>query len=144
MLTDGATGDNVFGRQDARALGVTVRTTYTFTPRLTLQLYAQLFGESVAYRDFGSAPATDREVLIADLRPIAAPAGEPGTSSAIVNASAVVRWEYRLGSTLYAVYSRVQGADRVYASLSDAPIPWRGGLAAASSQVFLVKASYWW
>src|SRR5262249_37277625 len=46
VLTD-ATGEHVFARQDALAAGLTLRTTYTFTPRATLQVYAQLFGERV-------------------------------------------------------------------------------------------------
>jgi hypothetical protein len=56
----------------------------------------------------------------------------------------VFRWEYRLGSTLYAVYTRSQGVDRAYAALRDAPIPLASGLRAASDQVFLIKLSYWW
>lgn len=144
VLTDSLTGDNIFGRQHARAVGVTLRTTYTFTPRVTLQIYAQLFGESVTYRDYGRTPASEREVLIADLVPTTlAPDQQPNSSSTILNASAVFRWEYRLGSTLYAVYSRSQGVDYAYAALQDAPIPWRDGLRVASNQVFLVKASYW-
>lgn len=143
-LTDATTGDNIFGRQDARAIGITVRTTYAFTPRATLQLYAQLFGESVTYRDYGRTSASQREVLIADLVPTTLAAdAQPNSSGTVMNASAVFRWEYRLGSTLYAVYSRSQGVDYAYAALQDATIPWRDGLRAPSSQVFLIKASYW-
>jgi very-short-patch-repair endonuclease len=144
VLTDPATGDHVFGRQAASALGLTVRTTYTFTPRATLQLYGQLFGESVAYRDFGRVPASDREVELGDIVPTGAPIADTGGSHAILNASAVFRWEWRLGSTLFAVYSRSQGADRVFGALDRAQIPWNSGLGAASAQVFLVKLSYWW
>jgi hypothetical protein len=61
-----------------------------------------------------------------------------------VNASAVFRWEWRLGSTLYAVYSRSQGADRTFGALDGAAIPWTGGVRAASTQVVLLKLSYWW
>ncbi len=143
VLTD-PNGDHVFGRQFAFAAGVTLRTTYTFTPRATLQAYGQLFGESVAYRDFATAPAAARAVLIDKLAPTAAPGDTTSTSRAILNASVVFRWEWRLGSTLYAVYSRTQGAARAYGSLDGAPIPWSSGVAAASTQVFLVKLSYWW
>jgi hypothetical protein len=144
VLTDPATGDHVFGRQRALAVGATLRTTYTFTPRATLQLYGQLFGESVAYRDFGSVAAADREVELGDIVPASAPTMDTSTSSTILNVSAVFRWEWRLGSTLYAVYSRSQGADRVFGSQGDVSIPWTRGLGAASTQVFLLKLSYWW
>jgi len=144
VLTDPATGDHVFGRQSALAVGATLRTTYTFTPRATLQLYGQLFGESVAYRDFGSVAAADREVELGDIVPTSAPTMDTSSSSTILNASVVFRWEWRLGSTLYAVYSRSQGADRVFGSQGDVSIPWTRGLGAASTQVFLLKLSYWW
>lgn len=144
VLTDLVSGDHVFGRQNALAVGATLRTTYTFTPRATLQLYGQLFGESVAYRDFGSVAATDREVELRDIVSTSAPATDTSSSRAILNASAVFRWEWRLGSTLYAVYSRSQGADRAFGSLDGVSIPWTSGLGAASTQVFLLKLTYWW
>jgi hypothetical protein len=144
VLTDLSSGNHVFARQDALAVGVTLRTTYTFTPRATLQLYAQLFGESVAYSDFGRVAAADREVELGDIAPTAAPASDTSSSRTSLNASAVFRWEWRLGSTLYAVYPRSQGANRVFGALDSAPIPWTTGLGAASTQVFLLKLSYWW
>lgn len=143
VLTE-PTGDHVFGRQNALAAGVTLRTTYTFTPRATLQLYGQLFGDSVAYRAFGAAPATEREVYIDYLTSVAPPPDLTSTSHAILNGSIVFRWEWRLGSMLYAVYSRSQGIDRAYPSNEGAPIPYARGLAAPSTQVALLKLSYWW
>ena len=81
--------------------------------------------------------------MIDKLVPSAAPRDNTSTSRAILNATVVFRWEWRLGSTLYAVYSRAQGADRAYGALDGAPVPWSSGLGAASTQVFLVKLSYW-
>jgi hypothetical protein len=134
-----ADGSRTFGRQDAVAAGVTLRTTYTFTPRMTLQAYGQLFGERVAYSDFSSAPASAREIRLESLTPTASPTTDPDAASAIVNASVVLRWEWRLGSLLYVVYSRSQGAD-----LMRAVIPWTDGVRAPSSQALMIKASYWW
>jgi len=144
VLTDPDTGDHVFGQQRAFAAGTTLRATYTFTPRVTLQLYGQLFGERVTYTDFARVAASDREVELRDLVSTSAPATDTSTSRAILNASFVFRWELRLGSTLYAVYSRAQGADRTFGSLDGVSIPWTRGLGAASTQVFLLKLSYWW
>jgi hypothetical protein len=134
----------LFGRQDAYAAGLTLRTTYTLTPRVTLQLYAQLFGESIAYRDFTTTRSATREVALRDLAPAPPPAVDPSTSNATLNASAVFRWEWHLGSTLYLVYTRAQAASRTFAANLDAPVPWSDGLGAASSQVVLAKLSYWW
>ncbi|HTJ41158.1 MAG TPA: DUF5916 domain-containing protein [Kofleriaceae bacterium] len=133
-------GTRAFGKQDALGAGLTLRTTYTFTPRATLQVYGQIFGESVAYHDFSTAPAGASEIRLDDL--VAAPTspvGDADGASAIVNASVVFRWEWRLGSLLYVVYSRAQGSDRM-----GAVVPWSDGLRAPSGQVFLIKASYWW
>jgi hypothetical protein len=139
-----ADGTRSFGRQDALGAGVTLRTTYTFTPRATLQLYGQIFGESVAYSDFSTAPAGAQEIRLFQLTPSGAPPGDVDTSSTIVNASAVFRWEWRLGSLLYVVYSRSQGADRAFAGMVGAPIPWADGARAPAVQALLVKVSYWW
>ena len=141
-----ADGTRSFGRQDATGLGLTARATYTFTPRATLQLYGQLFGQRVAYRDFATAPAGLRAIRLADLVPAAPPPDPPGGASVVANASIVFRWEWQLGSLLYVVYSRAQGAgaDPMAAAGRAVSIPWRPGLRAAATQVVLVKASYWW
>ena len=47
----------LFGRQRAQSLSLTLRSTYTFTPRLTLQAYAQAILESEHFSDYSVAPA---------------------------------------------------------------------------------------
>jgi hypothetical protein len=132
---------NIFAQQDAFAAGLTLRATYTFSPTMTLQLYGQLFGESVGYHDFGSVPKTDLEVALGDIVRTSEPMATTSTSVA-VNASAVFRWEWRLGSTMYLVYSRAHTEKPP--SIDGAPIPWRAGLAAPADQAAVLKISYWW
>jgi Domain of unknown function (DUF5916) len=140
-----ADGIRSFGRQDATGAGLSVRATYTFTPRATVQLYGQLFGQRVAYRDVTTAAADLREVRLADLVPATSSPPPAGCAGVVANGGVVLRWEWRLGSLLYVVYSRAQGVDRVRGPTgADPTIPWRGGLGAAAAQVVLVKASYWW
>ena len=110
-----ASGAPVFGRLRAASVGSTLRATYTFTPRLTLQTYLQLF---LARKEFGAywalAPGASgddsRTVHLRDLVAGAPPAEDPSFSEGIVNANVVLRWEYRLGSTLFLVYTRAQRA----------------------------------
>ena len=101
----------LFAAQDAEDLSLTVRQTFVFAPRLTLQIYAQLFSAGSHYHDYADAfAAAGQRIDLATLRPIARPAGEdnPDFHDAAFNANVVLRWEYRLGSTLFLVYSRNQ------------------------------------
>lgn len=133
---------NIFAQQDAFAAGLTLRATYTFSPTMTLQLYGQLFGESVGYHDFGSVPTIDHEVELLDIVRTSEPIMATTSTSVAVNASAVFRWEWRLGSTLYLVYSRAHTEKPP--PIDGAPIPWRAGLAAPADQAAVLKISYWW
>ena len=101
------------GKLDAKALGITVRTTYTFAPRLTLQAYAQLFLASGHYTDltqFTTTPATPHPAIrVSDLTAYTgALAYNPDFEQGVLNVNVVLRWEYVLGSTLFLVYTRSQ------------------------------------
>jgi len=102
----------VFGRQDAQDLSFTLRQTFVFTPRLTLQIYAQLFSAGAHYPQFFAAAATTGDRIHTDqLAPLPGlPAGvdNPDFHDAALNLNVVLRWEYRLGSTLFVVYTRNQ------------------------------------
>ncbi len=142
----GVAADYRFGTQDASSVGMTVRAAYTFTPELTLQFYTQLFLASVHYASFFVYPkATFREqVPFAALMPAGAPATNPDTEQATLNVNLVLRWEYRLGSTLFLVYTRAQTPALTVgpgnaADFELAPI-WRGR---ASDDVVMIKLAYW-
>lgn len=104
----------LFGEQRAQALGATLRASYTFTNRLTLQLYSQLLAASEHYSNFQTydGPAR-RTIRIADLTPTNAPMTNPDIEQTTLNVSAVLRWEFRPGSTLFLVYTRAQAPDLV-------------------------------
>jgi hypothetical protein len=142
----GVNADYRFGTQDASSVGVTIRAAYTFTPELTLQFYTQLFLASVHYPSFFVYPkATFREqVPFAALMPAGAPATNPDSEQATLNVNLVLRWEYRLGSTLFLVYTRSQTPALTVSPGNSAgyelsPI-WRGR---ASDDVVLIKLAYW-
>jgi Domain of unknown function (DUF5916)/Carbohydrate family 9 binding domain-like len=101
----------LFGRQDPKIFSLTLRQTFVFAPRLTLQIYAQLFSAGSHYTEFAEASARAGERIDIDtLRPTPLPPGEdnPDFHDAAFNLNVVLRWEYRLGSTLYLVYTRNQ------------------------------------
>ncbi len=130
----------LFGDQEALSLGATLRAAFAFTPELTLQTYGQLFTARVAYDRFSQGMAGDRVIHLDELEPTAGPAEDPGFRAAALNASCVLRWEYRLGSTLFLVYSRAQSADRAGSGALDTA----GALRAPATDVLLLKLSYWW
>lgn len=136
------------------ALSVTLRQLLVLSPRLTLQGYAQLYSSYGRYHRFRLATAHDGRIGFGDLgEPLDAPesfAGwdNPDFRSASLNVNVVLRWEYRLGSTLYLVYLRSQ-AERGYPDAPHNPSPPYTirpvGLGAGPTvDTFLVKWSYWW
>jgi len=142
----GDVADYRFGVQTAVSAGATVRAAYTFTPELTLQFYTQLFAASVHYGPFFVYPKREfrERVDIDALIPAGAPATNPDSEQATLNVNLVLRWEYRLGSTLYLVYTRAQTPaltvpNGAAGQLDVTPI-WRGR---ASDDVIMLKLAYW-
>ena len=136
-----------FGRLTASNLGLTARATVGLTTRLTLQLYGQLFlateryTEPSQFRVVGGAFRS--EIRLADLQPIAPWSGIPNVQQANLNVNAVLRWEFRLGSTVYLVYTRTQTP-----SLTPGDMPRLDPSVLSgnrgSTDVIMLKASYWW
>ena len=100
-------GDQLIAGLESPNLSVTLRQQLLLTPRLTLQAYAQLFTAAGRYGPYyRAAPRADGRIHTEDFVPESAPTSLPDFREAALNLSAVLRWEYRLGSTLYLVYSR--------------------------------------
>jgi hypothetical protein len=140
-----APGTYYFADLHAPALSVTLRGQVVITPRLSFQAYAQLFS---TYYDYGApyaatvAAGVDR-IRPGDLSPAALPAGEPAPDSKDVafNLNLILRWEYRLGSTIYVVYTRSQGEPDGATGSTLAP---RGISTGPATDTVLVKWTYWW
>jgi hypothetical protein len=150
VSSDGASPPRyTFGVQEARSAGATVRGAYTFTPELSLQVYAQVFLARVHYPRFytyAAPPGAFRErVHLADLAPAAAPATNPDAEQATLNVNVVLRWEYRLGSTLFLVYTRAQSPSFVFSPGAAASLDLRPVLQGrAAVDVIMAKLTYWW
>jgi hypothetical protein len=143
-----------FGRLTANSVSATFRASYTFTPQLTLQAYAQAFLAVGHYGDLRTLPiatTTGTKVTLADLTPAPGmtlvPPNSPDFQDAALNINVVFRWEYRLGSTIYFVYSHSQ--------IPTVPVPMMGFPNptaldphafghGGTSDVFLLKFSSWW
>jgi hypothetical protein len=153
----------LIGTIDQRVLGLGLRADYAFSAGLTFQLYTRPFLASGRYTDFREI-ADPRAAAFADRfhtfpsarvsrgggRVVIDRDGNGGSDLTVADPdfntrsfqlNAVLRWEYRPGSTIYAVWTQDRssvgrtafdfGADA--AALWDAP----------ARNVFVVKASWW-
>lgn len=94
----------VFGRRDTRSLDFSLRSSITFTPNLSLQLYGQLFVARGRYDGFS---------LLQDRDTLAGLDGFPKRYDFALNSfqsNVVLRWEYKPGSTLFVVWSQARSS----------------------------------
>jgi hypothetical protein len=97
-----------FARQEARAVGITTRGTWTLTRDFTLQAYVQALLATIRFHDAFVADPALRTIGLDDLQAARFdPAMYDGREGAL-NATVVARWEYRPGSTAFLVYSHAQ------------------------------------
>lgn len=133
-------GDQLaFGDLDPRTLSIITHHNLVFSRTLTLQLYAQLFLATGHYKQFyqasASLPAVHRTDLVATPAVLA-----PDLHEADLNLNAVLRWEYRTGSTLFVGYTRAQSE---LPTMSSSLLP--GALERGpTTDTFAVKFSYLW
>jgi hypothetical protein len=143
-----APGQQLYGKLTAASVGATLRATYTFTPRLSLQLYAQLFLAYKHYDSFSLFSAANQlgpVVHLSDLRPTTQlPSLNPDLEEPVLNLNLVFRWEYRLGSTLYFVYTRSQSPELSLMTGQRAMLDIGAIRKAPASDVLLLKLTYWW
>lgn len=118
-------GRYVFGRIDRHTLSAQVRLSYAFTPKLTLELYAEPFAGSGQYDAIGELRAartsdlrrygTDGTTLTRDEAngTITVQDGadtftfrDPDFHVLSFRSNAVLRWEWHPGSTLYLVWQQ--------------------------------------
>jgi Domain of unknown function (DUF5916)/Carbohydrate family 9 binding domain-like len=142
----------VFAGLDTGFLSLTARGSLAFSPRLSLQAYAQMFlarGQFQGYREHAASgwrPRLERDQLVAS-----AYMGDfdgdfvkdDDFQEASLNATAVLRWELRPGSILHAVYARAQSGARDLAGAL--PRLELAGLGAAdATDIILLKLVYFW
>jgi hypothetical protein len=146
MQLDG--GTYRFGKLRATDVGLTVRSTVGLLPTLTFQLYGQVFLATKHFADTssfvpGGAGPVRAELHLGQLTPD--PVTPVDSQQAVLNVNAVLRWEYRLGSVIFLVYTRAQSptipaTSPGFPRLELAPLSGNRG----STDILLLKASYWW
>lgn len=164
--TAAAAGDTsyVIGALRQTTTSLTARLDVTFTPALSLQLYAQPFVSAGDYRSLGEvrdARARRLTQRISGFAPGAVttlPDGmvrvdrgdlrapleldNPDFTVRELRSNAVLRWEYRPGSALFLVWAQARDEDTDTPDFSvtrQARALWRS----PATNVLLIKASYW-
>jgi uncharacterized protein DUF5916 len=150
----------VFGLVDRTTLSAQFRFNYTFKPDVTLDVYAEPFAASGQYRAFGELAAARSRNLriygtdgtsITRLADGSYTVTDGASTFALANrdfnnlsfrSNVVLRWEWRPGSTLYAVWqqnraSNVAQGDHV--GVNDL----FGSLSAPGDNIFALKTTIW-
>jgi Domain of unknown function (DUF5916)/Carbohydrate family 9 binding domain-like len=134
-------GHYVFGHLDQTTVSLTLRTNYTITPKLTIQIYAEPFVSAGDYTSFkelvnGRAPVYD------DRYAAYAYASNPDFNFRSFRSTNVLRWEYKPGSALFVVWQQGR-QDTLDTGQFKFAHDFAGIFSAPSTNVFLVKLSYW-
>jgi hypothetical protein len=133
----------LFAHLDQELLSFTSRVNYTATTALSVQLYAEPFlttGRYFRLRELAS-PRADR--YEDRYRPFDMPTDGASFNLKELHTSAVVRWEYRPGSTVFIVWTQGRDQDdRNPGSFAPAR-DFRDLFSARPDNTLLVKASYW-
>ena len=161
----------IFGTMDRAAISLATRLDWTFTPGLSLQLYARPYIASADYSELkelraprsydfhtygrdrgtielggtcGGASESNTYVIDPD-------AGGPAACFLVPNpdfvarrlqGNAVVRWEYRPGSTIFFVWQQDRSGREITGRL-DPSRDFSEMFGGEGRDVFLIKASYW-
>ena len=163
----------VFAHLDQQNLSMDTRLNWTFSPALTLELFLQPLLASGNYtrynvyaaprsaqrleygKDFGtveSTPAAEPErdpasiTVDADTLGGGAPSNtfdDPTFTLRSLRGNAVLRWEYRPGSTLYVVWTHTSQLPDLPRGQVDFSQDARALFHGPSENIFLLKVSYW-
>ena len=151
----------VFGDLDAATVSLDARVDWLFSPTLSLQLYARPFATRGRYRSFKvfdapgafRLPVYGQDLGTATENDDGSTTIDPGDGGAdftldrdftvrSLQGNAVLRWEYRPGSTLFLVWQQQREGTAADGSLRFGRD--LGGLFSDPvTNVFLVKLSYW-
>lgn len=157
----------VFAHLDQRTFSMTTRAAVTFTPALSLELFAQPLiasGHYTQFEEFAAPRQLKKLVYGQDVGTIQATGSGGGLTYTVdpdgagaaqsftianpdfnvrsLRGTAVLRWEYRPGSTAYLVWTQTRDTDAAFGNF-DFPRDRAALFAAHPDNIFLLKISYW-
>ena len=136
-----------FAHLDQTTVSATLRLNFTFTPSLSLQVYAQPFISKGTYANIRQLSATpraagydDRYAAFGDTAVTNHPGG---FNYKAFQSNVVLRWEYRPGSTLFLVWNEGRQGATSYSGDGNYQNDVRDLFRLHPANTFLVKWSYW-
>jgi hypothetical protein len=147
IASDGGDTSYTFGHIDQNTVSLTARADYTLTPTLSLQVYAQPFASSGKYTDWRELADGRNANYALRFRSYGTQSGvsEYNFDVAEFRSNVVLRWEYRAGSSLYAVWTQGRSFENDGSAFGSFDV--RGSArdlyAIHPDNTFLIKASYW-
>jgi len=154
----------VFGKMDQTILSANIRINWTFTPKLSLQVYLQPListGDFTEFKElarprsydffvYGTGESTieyqEGEYTVDPDGPGPAPAfsfSDPDYHLVSLRGNAVLRWEYLPGSVLYLVWTQSRAESNQNAQFQvDRSL--RDLMDTHPDNIFMIKLTYWW
>jgi hypothetical protein len=148
----------VFGAVARRELYTRLRADLFLTPELSVELYAEPFASSGAYSRFGElARARERSLLrfqdenvtrnegrvwLVDEAGAVFDVPDPDFNLRSLRSNLVVRWEFRLGSTLFFVWQQDRANEQALGRALE-PSALGNSFSAPGAHTFAVKLSWW-
>jgi uncharacterized protein DUF5916/cellulose/xylan binding protein with CBM9 domain len=131
-----------FARLAQTTVSMTARASFTATPLLTFQFYAQPFMSAGSFSDWRELDAPRADGYVDRFQSYGNGAVPNGFNFKQFNSNAVVRWEYRPGSTLFLVWQQGRAQDELNRGSFEFERDYRDLFRAHPVNTFLVKATY--
>jgi hypothetical protein len=134
-------GANTLARLDQTTVSLNTRMNVTFTPRMTLELFAQPFVSAGEYSELKRV-VDPRAPRFEDRFDYLATDPDDGFNIRSLRGNAVFRWEYRPGSALFLVWQQQRQG---FADVGDFSFDrdFSGLFRAPATNVLMLKATYW-
>jgi len=134
-----------FAHLDQRTVSMSTRLNYTVTPDLTFEFYGQPFVATGTYSDVREVSATPGAAAYDDrFQPYTPPVGAKSSFKLTqLRTNAVMRWEYRPGSTLFLVWTQGRQDDSNRNTRQSWMRDYGDLFTLHPDNTFLVKLAYW-
>jgi hypothetical protein len=144
-ITDTVGTHYTFAHLNQRTVSASARVNYTFTPNLTFEFYGQPFVSTGSYTDVRETSATpDADKYDDRFDPFAPPPNaQMSFKYTQLRTNAVVRWEYRPGSTVFVVWQHGRQDASNHKPGQSWTQDYRDLFGLHPDNTFLVKVAYW-
>jgi len=133
-----------FAHLDQRTVSMSMRLNYTATKDLTFEFYGAPFVSTGTYADIREVSAPNADKYVDRFQPYTPP---PGSETAFkftqLRTNAVVRWEYRPGSTMFLVWTHGRQESGDGSLRQSWSRDYRDLFALHPDNTFLIKVAHW-